>query len=251
MLRKLVPLIVLCLCAAAPAFAADAAGTTPATPSAAPEDGVSRQGWGLRIGYLKGGDLATQPIGLPTFFARLSDKPSLKDAPLIGAFYSYEATPKLRVEARLSLAKSKVEHVCPGIVYDPAGDPPQTCDGNEGSVNTTVVIWDVLFLPHFDWGRVHLGVPVGVGWTNLRADKKFAEAGWVQGTSFDEDFSASSGMHYYIGLRPYWDLDKKHSFFVEVRGVRFHRLVSVKYAKLDTFEASAGVSFKFGSKKKS
>ncbi len=250
MLRKLVPLIVLCLSAVAPALAAEESGSKPAAPAATPDEGVSRQGWGVRLGYLKGGELATQPLGRPTFFAQLADKPSLKDAPLLGVFYTYEATPKLRVEGRISFAKTKVEHVCPGIPYDPQSEGAQTCDANEGDVDTTLVIWDVLFLPHMDWGRFHLGVPFGVGWANMRADKKYAEAGWVQGTSFDEDFSASSGMHYFVGLRPYWDLSKKHSLFFEVRGMRFHRLVSVKYQKLDTIEASAGVSFKFGPGKK-
>lgn len=249
MLRKLLPLLALCALAGLPALAQETPAETAEQPSA-------RQGWGFRVGYLKGTDIAERPVGLPALGGTLRDKPRLANSATFGALYYYEFRRGWRVELGVSLAPSKVEHVCPGVPYmNPPPDPSMSCGQQEGSVSTKVLYWDVTFLPHWDRGRFHLGVPFGVGWANLRANRKFVEAGWLGGqqgdtVSIDEDLSASGGMTYFLGLRPYWDLGPRTELFVEARSLSFHRLVSTWDVVSSTVEVTAGMTFQVGGKKK-
>jgi hypothetical protein len=245
MLRKVLPLIVLCALASGPLFAEEAGKSS--DDSATPQ-----QGWGFKLGYLRGDKIGRQRLGYDTtqngspFFVKASDQPTLKNSPTVGAFYYYDLTPKTRFEAHLSVAPTKVEHVCPGV--EVSNSLPD-CGHSETTVTTTLIYWDVLFMPHFDYGRFHLGVPLSVGWANARASKHYAENGWVQGQSSSTNFTASGGMTYGLGLRPYWDLGGRKTAFFEVRALRFHRLVNTTARTAKTIEATMGMTFALGGKK--
>jgi hypothetical protein len=240
MLRKVLPLVVLCALASGPLLAEETEKNGSET-AAAPH-----QGWGFRVGYLKGDEISRVRLGYDSlFFHKIADYPTLKDSVTVGAFYYYDLLPKTRFEARVSVAPTKVDHVCPGVEFHSGDD----CGAHEATVTTTLLYWDVLFMPHFDWGKLHLGVPFGVGWANARGSDKYADPGWIEGQNAEVGLNGSGGMTYFLGLRPYVDMGARKSFFFEVRALRFHKLVNATARTLKTIEATAGMSFALGGKK--
>ncbi len=247
MLRKLLPLVALCAAAVAvPPAHADEEKTTNTVTDTTP---VKRHGWGFRVGYLRGDEIAKHSVGISLAGGLIPEKPSIKNAPVFGAFYYNETSPHFRIEGRISGAKTEVEHVCPDVEFSPNTQTGQTCAEREGSVSALLLNFEVVFMPHFDKGKFHLGVPFGAGWGQLRANKAFAKQGWLEGKSFDVELSSGSGMSYFLGLRPYVEFSSGRQVFFEIRALRFHRLVNTYDRTAKTVEATVGMSFPFKKKK--
>ncbi len=240
MLRKLASLFVLCAALALPALAQDAEKTGD-QPDQATSGGRFQQGWGLRAGWLQGDDIGRSE-GFPSAIEGLSEQPAIDDTPFIGVHYWISATKNVDVEIRLNVGTTSVEPVCP----DATENSPDSCAATQTSVDSILWSFETALVPHIDWGRFHLGIPLGIGWAALRADSDFAPLALASGRDDTVAVKDSSGMTYFAGLRPYWDLGKKTSLFAEARWVVMHRLMSVNYASVRSLEASVGVNFKFG-----
>jgi hypothetical protein len=247
MLRKLWCGIVLCVMAAGLAFAAEGGAPDSETQAA------SHHGWGFRVGYLKIDDsVAKRVLGKPNDY--LTDLPTMKSSGLVGAFYYVDASRGMRVEIRMSMAPTKIQHVCPDVHVSQTGADPQTesCVFNEKDAKAKVLYWDLVFLPHWKLtrGSFEVGVPFGVGWAVTTAPKDFAPSSELVSRSGDVAFSTGSGMTYFLGLQPIWNLRSGKRIFFEARALRFHRLVNYNSATVHTVEITAGMSFPLGRGKK-
>jgi hypothetical protein len=253
MLRKLSCVGVLCALAVVPALAQEGetkgeAGTEQATPEekTTPDSGV-RHGWGVAVHWLEGGAIAQTADNVAPPIKGLETPPTLGDSFGIAGFYYYEVKPNLMTEFRLTLGSSDVDHVCPDADDDSTGNVfPSDCKAKEKSVSAIVGALDFILVPHWKVGPIDLGVPFGFGWGFVRSSEVYAPAGYVETRNHSVVMESSSGMNYFIGLRPTWQIAKGRALFAEVRAIRFHRLVNVNARTLKSFEASVGIRFPLG-----
>lgn len=253
MLRMLSCVGVLCALAVVPALAQETetkgeAGTDQAkaeettTPA-----GDVRHGWGVAVRWLEGGAIAKTADNVTPPIIGLETPPTLKDSFGITGFYYYDVKPNLAAEFRLTLGSSDVEHVCPDATLDYAvGVSPSDCKAKEKSVSAFVGSLDFILVPHWKVGSIDIGVPFGFGWGFLRSSEVYAPEGYVATRNVTVVMESSSGMTYFVGIRPSWQIAKGRSLFAEVRAIRFHRLVNVNARTMKSFEASVGVKFPLG-----
>lgn len=204
-----------------------------------------KMGWGVRAGYLKGGQLTSQAVGFPV---PLPDYASMKDTFFLGGIFYNQLLPALRFEARANFAPAKFDHVNRVDIPVEEGQPAQYKD--EGK-DVTIFYLDVAFVKQFPLGgNWELGVPFGLGWTYTRASGKFAPNGCWVNRNMGVDFSPRSGLSYFLGARATKKLQSQKTLFFEARAVRFHRFVNVNARTLKSIEVSTGMTFAFKNKAK-
>ena len=250
MLRKLSCVGVLCALAVVSTLAQEGetkgeAGTdeAKAEETTTPASDV-RHGWGVAVRWLEGGEIAKTPGNVDPPIVGLETAPTLKDSFGIAGFYYYELDPTWTAEFRLTLGSSTVDHVCPDAVLDNAvGVSPSDCKAKETDVSAIVGALEFIVMPHWKVKSIDVGMPFGFGWGFLRSSDVYAPAGYVANRNLTVSMESGSGMNYFVGIRPSWQISKGRALFAEVRTVRFHSLVTANARTLKSWEASFGMKF--------
>lgn len=236
MTRTALSLAAVCILSLVPALAQEPAA--PAAP-AAPAETVAQQGFGFRVGWLRGDEIAGGHPGR-TVLRGVADAPRLADSAVIGGFWFRDLSPRFRFEVALSVAPTEVENVCP----DAEPGVTNSCAAHVDAVRTTLAFVDVRFMPHWQLGqRLHLGVPITAGWGYAWTSDDYAPAGFVVDQSLNQTFSGAGGATLSVGLRPWLELKPGRTAFLEARVLAFHRLVRIKEERARTIEVTAGMTF--------
>jgi hypothetical protein len=224
MLRKGLLLIGLCGAGVSfPVVAQEGGGSDPAAPPAE-ESGEAKgadstMGWGVSLGWFLGDDVTKQTY--PGFGTAAIDD----DLIFGGCFYN-ETSERALVEIRLQFS------------------PNQFINTPNGTISMVLWMIDVAYVPHWQLGKIRLGVPFGLGWAGSHASKVLADS--IPLRDPELQLKDGSGMQYFIGGQATMPLGKSAwSLQFDARLHRLHRLVNVREVNVQALTVTLGLSRSF------
>lgn len=182
-------------------------GLPPLAHAAAPDDPNEL---GVYVGYLYGDDLTS-----------LANTPELDDDISYGIEYVRMFTDNWGFMARLGFAPDTVTNV-------PGGD-----------VDMDVTYLDLSATYQWNWDKVSLYVPFGLGYAEGSLDRPLT--GFGPGVRIDDD----GGITYHVGLGLLFPVGSSTDIRIDARYRNMDKLVDSFDDSLDTFEATVGVGWTF------
>jgi len=166
---------------------------------------------GLYAGYLFGDSLTS-----------LSNSPELDDDLSFGVQYVRMFSENWGLMARLGYSPNTVTRL-------PSG----------GDVDMDVTYFDLSATWQWNWDRVSLYVPFGLGFAQGSLDRPLT--GFGPGVRIDDD----SGITYHVGLGLLFPIADSTNLRIDARYRNMNQLVDTFDDSLDTFEATVGVGWTF------
>lgn len=214
-----------------PAFGQEAAETAEPEGTEPTQDRQPVE-WGVYVGFVPGG-LVSEATIYPREVPGTKDRTrgggyqaEIDDIKEIGGIIATNLGKRIWAQARVAIGESTY------------------FDVPKGEVDTMVYSIDIAFIPRWRWGFYELGVPFGLGWAQSDADDVLAE-GDLPGASYTLPLKSGGGMTYFLGVSNAFYIAEDWAITLDIRGKRYHRLVSVTEKALRTEEITLGIVNRF------